>query len=83
MTYGIIFVGNSSDSSKVFLLHNKVNRNMTDAQERKSCGEMFKNFHKLPLAGGYLLALIALINDNTEMFQKIRVLSCKQQYTQA
>lgn len=45
MTYCIILIRNSPDSSKAFLPYKKVIRNKSDAQERESCGEMLKNFH--------------------------------------
>jgi hypothetical protein len=69
VTYGIIFWSNSSDRSKIFRLQKKVIIIMADVQKRESCKELFKNFHLLPIASKYLLAVITFIIGNIEMFQ--------------
>jgi hypothetical protein len=69
MSYGVIFWGNSSDSTRVFNTQKKIIRIMAGVKERVSCRELFKKFNILPLASEFLLSLLSLIVDNMEEFQ--------------
>ena len=50
---GTIFLGNSSDSGKIFTLLRKIIRIMADAQPRMSCRSLCKELRILPLPFHY------------------------------
>jgi hypothetical protein len=52
--YGIIFWGNSSNSTKVFTLQKKIIRIMVGAHPRTSCRRLFKKSEILPVPSQYI-----------------------------
>ena len=66
--YGIIFLGISSDSGKIFILHKKIIRIMAVGQPRTSCGRLFKQLEILPVQCQYVLLLMNFIINNQEIF---------------
>jgi hypothetical protein len=66
MSYGIIFWGNSSYSIKIFKLQKRVIRIITDAKNRDSCRELFKNLKILTLISQYIFSVVSFIVDNPE-----------------
>ena len=49
LSYGIIFWGNSSYSSNIFKIQKRIIRIITNARNRDSCRQLFKNPKLLPL----------------------------------
>jgi hypothetical protein len=48
LTYQLIFWGNSSSSTKIFMLHKRIIRIIMDARPGASCGAFFRNLQILP-----------------------------------
>jgi len=67
--YGIIFLGTSSNSEKIFTLQMQIIRIMADAQPRTSCKSLFKQLEILPVSYLYILSLRNFIISNQEIFQ--------------
>jgi IS1 family transposase len=67
--YGIIFLGNSSNSGKIFTLQKKIIRIMAGAQPRTSCWSLFKKLEILPVSCQHILLLMKFIINNQEIFQ--------------
>jgi hypothetical protein len=68
MNYGIIFWGNSSHSSTIFLLQKKVIRIMLGCGSRVSCRNIFKELEILPLASQYIFSLSMFVLQNKTLF---------------
>jgi len=60
MTYGIIFLGNSSHSFQVFRLQKKAIRIIMGYGNRESCRNLFKDLKVLLLMSQYILSLLTL-----------------------
>jgi len=67
--YGIIFLGTSSNSGKIFTLQMQIIRIMAGAQPRTSCKSLFKQLEFLPVSCLYILSLRNFIIRNQEIFQ--------------
>jgi hypothetical protein len=66
--YGLIFLGISSNSGKIFILQKKIIRIMAGGQPRTSCGRLFKQLEILPVQCQYMLLLMNFIINNKEIF---------------
>jgi hypothetical protein len=60
MTYGLLFLGNSPDSIKIFRLQKKIIRIMMDCRSKDSCRKLFFNLEILTLPSQYILFLLFL-----------------------
>ena len=69
MTYGLIFWGNSSDSSKIFRLQKKIISIMISCRSRASCRKLFHNLEILTLPSQYILSLLLFMIRNKNQFQ--------------
>ena len=69
MTYGIIFLGNSTHSSHVVRLQKRVIRIITDSRPRDSCRQLFKQLGILPLTSQYIFSLLLFVANNRALFQ--------------
>jgi hypothetical protein len=54
MKYGIIFLGNSSDSKRVFTLQKKTVRLMMGAKSRNSCRDLFGRLETVTIPFEYI-----------------------------
>jgi hypothetical protein len=69
MNYGIIFWGNSSHSTKIFRIQNKIIRIIAGCRSRGSCRDLFKNLKILPLPSQYILSLLLFVVNNRDKFK--------------
>ena len=58
MSYGLTFWGNSSCSSSIFKIQERIIRIVMNAGTRDSCKELFKILKILPLQSKYILSLM-------------------------
>jgi len=70
VSYGIIFLGNSSHSNTIFKLQKRVIRIMMNAGNRQSCRELFKKLNILPLHSQYILSLLLFVVKHISMFKR-------------
>jgi len=68
ISYGVIFWGNSSDSSKVFVMQKKVIRLITKSAFNESCRDHFRDLKILPLPSLYIFSCVMFVYSNLEMF---------------
>ena len=61
MSYGVIFWGQSPDSSKVFLLQKRVIRTMMGCGRRDSCRRLFAELGILTLSSQYIFSLLLFV----------------------
>jgi len=82
MSYGIIFWGQSSASSKVFLLQKRAIRIMTGCGPRDSCRKLFAELGILTLPSQYIFSLLLFTVKNRKLFhvnQDLHSLGTRQQ----
>ena len=70
MTYGIIFWGNSSYMTKLFMIQKKVIRIMMGLKKRDSCRDSFKEMKILPLCSQYIYSLMQHTINNMHLFTR-------------
>jgi hypothetical protein len=68
MSYGIIFLGNSSHSIQVFRMQKKAIRIIIGHDNRESCRNSFKELNILPLMSQYILSLLSFVSYNREQY---------------
>jgi hypothetical protein len=64
MSYGIIFWGNSTDSTKIFKIKKRAIRIITESKNRDSCRDLFKNLKNIPVS----LSLLLFVADNKSTY---------------
>jgi hypothetical protein len=69
MKYGIIFLGNSSNSKKIFTLQKKIGKLMAGVKPINSCRSVFKKLKILALPCQYIFSLMNFTVNNQEHFQ--------------
>jgi exonuclease III len=69
LRYGVMFWGNSTESSRVFTIQKKVVRIMFKLDYRQSCKPFFQNFKILTLPSLYIYELLCFYKDNQSKFQ--------------
>jgi hypothetical protein len=67
MSYGIIFWGNLSHSSTVFIIQKRVITIKEGCESSASCRNLFKKLQILPLTSQYLLSLLMLVIQNKSL----------------
>ncbi len=68
LNYGLIFWGNSSDSSRVFILQKRAVRLISGAQSRDSCKTLFQIQNILPLPSLFIFQSVLYVKSNPERF---------------
>jgi hypothetical protein len=68
MRYGIIFWGNSSDSSIIFRIQKKAIRIMEGCGNRVLCRNLFEKLQILPLTSQYMISLFMFVVQNKSFF---------------
>jgi hypothetical protein len=72
MKYGIIFLGNSSNSKMIFTLEKKTVRIVAGNKPRNSCSSLFKRLKTLSHPHGYIFSLMNFaVNKN--IFKQIQL----------
>jgi hypothetical protein len=71
MSYGIIFLGNSHSSIKVFKIQKTI-KIMTKSNKRDTCRQLFKQLGILSLQSQYLFSLLLFVVTNKNLFLLIR-----------
>jgi len=71
--YGIIFLGHSSNSGKLFTLQKKFMRIMAGAQPRTSCRCLFKQLGILPVPCQYILSLMTSFSISRKLSKQIHL----------
>jgi len=66
MTYGIIFWGNSSHGTQVFIIQKKAIRNIMGRGNTESGRSLFKELNILPLMSQYIFSLLIFVSNNRE-----------------
>ena len=69
LSYGIIFWGNSSYSSKIFRINKKAIIILEGCENRVSSRNLFKKFEILPLILQYILSLLMFVIQNKTYVQ--------------
>lgn len=69
MKYGILFLGNSSHSERVFRIQKKCMRIIAKVPFGTSCRPLFKQFCILPLPCVYILEVLMLVKNNLYKLQ--------------
>jgi hypothetical protein len=70
LTYGIIFWGNTPNSTKVFRMQKKILRIMTNLKRTDSCREVFRTMDILPFYSQYIFSLLLYVVNNKNQFVK-------------
>jgi hypothetical protein len=70
MTYGIIVLGNSSYTIKLFRIQKNVIRIMMGLKKRDSCRDSFKEMKILPLYSQYIYSLMQYPVNNIHLFTR-------------
>ena len=68
LSYGVIFWGQSPDTSKVFLLQKRVIRTMMGCGRRDSCRGLFAELGILTLPSQYIFCLLLFVVKNRKLF---------------
>jgi hypothetical protein len=68
VTYGIIFWGYSRYSVKVFLIHKRMIRIITNLTPRDSCRVMFKELRILPFYSQYIYSVLIYLPGNIQLY---------------
>jgi hypothetical protein len=68
MTYGLIFWGSSTESTKIFRLQKKIIRIMVGYKRNQSCRELFRKLGILPLPSQYIFSLLIFLSKNRNQF---------------
>jgi hypothetical protein len=68
MTYGLLFLGNSPDSIKIFRLQKKIIRIMMGCRSKDSCRKLFFNLEILTLLSQCILSLLLFMIRNKNHF---------------
>jgi hypothetical protein len=68
MSYGIIFWGNSTDSTKIFKMQKRAIKIITGSKNRDSCRDLLKKLKILPSHSQYVLPLLLFAVDNKSMY---------------
>jgi hypothetical protein len=68
VAYGVIFWGNSTDVTKVFLLQKSIIRIMMGIRPRNTCRPLFKSLRIMTVSSQYILALMKFLVKNLECF---------------
>jgi len=67
-SYGVIFWGRSSNVTKLFILHKRTVRIITNTGVRESCREAFKNTEIMMFYSQYIFSLILFAVKNKRLF---------------
>jgi hypothetical protein len=68
VSYGIVFWGNSSHSSVIFKMQERVSRIIMGYGFRESCRELFKELKILTLSSQYRFSLLFFVVNNRDYF---------------
>jgi hypothetical protein len=68
VSYGLLFWGNSPQSSRIFIMQKKIIRIMTSCNNRVLCNCLFRRLEILPLASQYILSLLCFVINNNNLF---------------
>jgi hypothetical protein len=68
MAYGIIFWGNSINSSKIFKIQKRAIRIIMGCKSRDSCRNLFKELKILPFVSQYIFSLLIFVINNKNYF---------------
>lgn len=68
LSYGVIFWGQSSDASKVFILQKRALRVLCSLDQQTSCREYFKQQRILTVPALFILACLKYIHANKQQF---------------
>jgi hypothetical protein len=67
LSYGVIFWGNSIDSTKIFQMQKGEIRIITGSKDRDSCRDSIRNLKIVQFHLQYILSLLLFVVDNTSM----------------
>jgi hypothetical protein len=70
LSYGIMFLGHSTSSIRVFRLQKRIIRIMMGCRSRESCRKRFIKIKFLLLPSLYILSLLLFVIKNKELFTK-------------
>jgi hypothetical protein len=68
MAYGIIFWGNSTNSSRIFKIQKRAIRIIMGHKSRDSCRDLFKELNILPFISQDIFSLLLFIVNNKNYF---------------
>jgi hypothetical protein len=74
VSYGIIFLGTSSDSKGIYKIQKRIIRIIMNSDSKASCREFFKKLYILPLYSRYIFSILLFavkhrpsVNTNSEL----------------
>ena len=68
MSFGIIFWGNPHLNGSIFKVQERIIRIITNAGQRDSCHQLYKQLQILPLPSLYIFSLLVYVNKNRSLF---------------
>jgi hypothetical protein len=68
--YRIIYLGNTADSQKAFVMQKKIIRIIMGVGPTQTCRDLFKKFGILPIPYLYVLSLMTFVVNNFDKFQR-------------
>ena len=68
ITYGIIFGGNSPQSTDIFKVQKRIIHIMTKSRSRVSCRQLFKRREILPLQSQYIFSVLLFVVKNKDLY---------------
>jgi hypothetical protein len=67
--YGIIFLGNTPNSSTVFRIQKRIIRVIMNARTRDPCRGLFKNLKILTMYSQYIYSIILFVVNNKDLYK--------------
>jgi hypothetical protein len=68
ISYGIIFWGHTTPSTRVFGLQKRIERIMTGSRAKDSCRKLFTKLEILPIPSLYIFSLLRFVIKNKDFF---------------
>jgi len=68
VSYGIIYVGNSSHIEEIFKVHKRIIRTIMNLSKNASCQQPFRELNILPVPSQYIFSLLLFITKNKDQF---------------
>jgi len=65
ISYGIIFLGNSSHSEEIFKIQKIIIRIIMNSSKNASCRQLFKELNILPIQSQYMFSIVLLLKIKT------------------
>jgi len=68
ISYGIIFLGNSSHSEEIFKIKKRIIRIIMNSSQNASCRHLFKEVNILPIQSQYMFSVLLFVTKSEDQF---------------